>query len=217
MITLDIPIHASVQCTDGNDGHVDRIIVDPSTDKITHIVVREAGVLGENVLVPVEVVTESTANVVHLHLLRKELEAMPTFVETSFTTSAWDTVPLSYLGYGMYPMGGVRYWPYYPLNESDFVHIDSNIPKGELAMRRHDAVEAIDGKVGQIDEFMVDPRTDAITHLVLREGHLWGQKHITIPVSGIASIADGVVKLKLKKAQIAALPSLRTGQYKQTA
>jgi hypothetical protein len=48
-----------------------------------------------------------------------------------------------------------------------------------LALSQHDSVEATDGHVGNIAEFLIDPRTDAITHLVLREGHLWGRKYVT--------------------------------------
>jgi hypothetical protein len=59
--------------------------------------------------------------------------------------------------------------------------------------------------VGQIDEFLVNS-DGQITHLVLRTGHLWGQKDISIPVSEIAHFSEQKVTLKLDKAQIKALP-----------
>lgn len=204
---MDIPIHAPVQCADGPDGHVDRIIVDPTTQKITHIVVREAGILGEAVMVPVNDITESSPGLVRTHLLRKQLEDLPVFVEKRYRA----TTPIFSRGFGLYPIGGVMYWPYYPISDKDIVTIESTIPKGELALSQHDTVEATDGHVGHIDEFLVDPRTDAITHLVLREGHLWGQKYVTIPVAQIAHIEEGSVQLKLNKQQIAALPALHKG------
>jgi len=48
-----------------------------------------------------------------------------------------------------------------------------------------------------------------ITHLVLREGHLWGQKDVAIPVSEIERIGRETVHLKLDKRRVAALPALR--------
>jgi sporulation protein YlmC with PRC-barrel domain len=69
-------------------------------------------------------------------------------------------------------------------------------------------VEATDGHVGQVDEFLVDPTNEHITHLVLREGHLWGQKDVTIPVSQIDRIEQDVVYLKLDKHGIEKLPSV---------
>jgi hypothetical protein len=44
--------------------------------------------------------------------------------------------------------------------------------------------------------------------LVLREGHLWGKKDVTIPVSEIDRITDDAVYLKLRKKVIATLPTV---------
>jgi uncharacterized protein YrrD len=200
-----------VQCVDGPNGKVECIIVDPTTQQITHIVVREGGLLGEAVMVPMELVTESSPSTLHIRLTAKQLQGMQVYVEDNYALKTYEPAVIG--GYGMYPMGGVIYWPYSRADEKDYIHFDSTIPKGQLALHRSDAVEATDGAIGNIDEFLVDPRNDAITHLVLREGHLWGKKHVTIPVSQVASMADGVVHLKLDKQQIEALPSLHVGLF----
>jgi hypothetical protein len=44
--------------------------------------------------------------------------------------------------------------------------------------------------------------------VVLREGHLWGKKDVTIPVSEIERITDDAVYLKLGKKVIATLPTV---------
>jgi len=139
---MDIPIHAAVQCADGPDGQVDHIIVDPTTKKITHIVVRETGLMGEEIMVPIEDIIESTPTTVHLRLLRKELESMQRFVEKSYYPATNETP-----GYSAYPMGGAFYRPYYPTNEQDFVKTQSTLPEGEIAVHRRDAVKATDGNV----------------------------------------------------------------------
>ncbi|MFN2166188.1 MAG: PRC-barrel domain containing protein, partial [Anaerolineae bacterium] len=56
--------------------------------------------------------------------------------------------------------------------------------------------------------FLVDPSTGHITHLVLREGHLWGQRDVTIPVSQIDHFDDDSVSLALDKDSIEALPAI---------
>jgi hypothetical protein len=206
--TMEISIHAAVQCIDGADGIVDRIVVDPVAKVITHIVVREAGLLGNIVMVPMSVVTKSTTETLHVDLTKHQLSNLQTFVEKNHVTTSVGATPMSQLGYSMNPVG-VTYWPFYPIQEQDYIRIDSTLPKGELAMHRRDLVQATDGHVGYIDEFMVDPRSDAITHLVLREGHLWGQRHVAIPVSHIERISDGEVLLKVTKQQIEALPALQ--------
>lgn len=82
------------------------------------------------------------------------------------------------------------------------------MPPGELALRRGTRVDATDGHVGRVDEFLIDPATGHITHVVLREGHLWGQKDVTIPVSEIDRIEEDTVHLKLDRHSIAALPAI---------
>jgi hypothetical protein len=44
--------------------------------------------------------------------------------------------------------------------------------------------------------------------LVLREGHLWGQKDVTVPVSKIKRIEEEDVYLDLDKAGIETLPAI---------
>jgi hypothetical protein len=75
-------------------------------------------------------------------------------------------------------------------------------------MHRGARVEATDGHVGRVDEFLVDPMDGHITHLVLREGHLWGEKYVTISVSQIARLEEDAVYLKLDKQSIEALPTI---------
>jgi hypothetical protein len=80
-------------------------------------------------------------------------------------------------------------------------------------MSPRDHVEAADGRVGRIDEFLVNPETMAITHLVMREGHLWGQKDVTIPIVQVDRITEGTVYLWLSKQQIEQLPALRVRRW----
>lgn len=70
-------------------------------------------------------------------------------------------------------------------------------------------MEAIDGRVGRVDEFIVNPDTGHITHMILREGHLWGDDELSVPVSEIAKIDEDVVYLKLNKKQVNALPTIK--------
>ena len=62
---------------------------------------------------------------------------------------------------------------------------------------------------------MVDPNTNHITHLIMREGHLWGEKDVTIPVSNIERIEEDTVYLNLHKKDIEALPTIpvRRGRW----
>ena len=99
-------------------------------------------------------------------------------------------------------------WPYYAPVASFMTLEKEHIPADELAIRRGAGVEAVDGHVGRVDEFLINPSDDHISHLVLREGHLWGQKDVTIPMSQIDHFENNTVYLKLKKLEIEKLPGI---------
>lgn len=92
-----------------------------------------------------------------------------------------------------------------------------HIPAGELAIPRGARVEATDGPLGSVDEFMIDPSNKHITHLVVHEGHLWGQKDVTIPVSQIDHYRGNSVYLKMNKDDVNKLPSIPVGLIKLRA
>jgi len=47
-----------------------------------------------------------------------------------------------------------------------------------------------------------------VTHVLLREGHLWGRKEIAIPVSAVVDLDEGI-RLKLTKQQVEDLPPVQ--------
>jgi len=80
------------------------------------------------------------------------------------------------------------------------------IPRGEVAVRRGAKVVASDGTAGKVDEFLVTKDGLHVTHLVLREGHLWGQRDVVIPVSKVQRMTEGTVYLSLSKKEVGSLP-----------
>ncbi len=69
-------------------------------------------------------------------------------------------------------------------------------------------VRCADGAVGRVDEFLLDPSSGNITHLVMRKGHLWGKRDVSIPVSAIREAHDDAVFLALNKQQVGTLPAI---------
>jgi sporulation protein YlmC with PRC-barrel domain len=80
------------------------------------------------------------------------------------------------------------------------------VPPHEATLHRGARVKATDGYVGQVDEFLVDPISEQITHLVLCEGHMWGRKDVGIPISLVERVEADTVYLKVDKHSIEALP-----------
>jgi sporulation protein YlmC with PRC-barrel domain len=83
--------------------------------------------------------------------------------------------------------------------------VDRAVPMGETEVYRRQSVHAVDGEIGQVEGFMVNPADEKVTHVLLEEGHLWGRKQVAIPVSAVASIDDGI-RLNITKRQVEDLP-----------
>ena len=191
---MEIPINAEVSCTDGLCGKTICVIVDPIRELITHVVVQENQ--GENIehLVPIDRVSDTTPQRVRLRCSQAELAAYPNFVKRQFKRT-----PLPFIGYA--PEQYVA-WPYV-LPDTDDVALTpvrhELVPTNELAFHRGAQVLAIDGHVGDVDEFIVDPVDGRITDLILRQGHFWNHTAVSIPVDQIDRIEADTIFLKLDK------------------
>lgn len=196
---MDIPVNAEVYCTDGKCGRSTYLIVHPETQEITHVVVKESHSPHQQRLIPAGWIQGATPSRIDLGCTQNKLSRMDPFIETRFVKVK---VPEA-VGYGyMYA------WPYdyVPVEETIPVH-EEMLPPGEVAIHKGARVNAEDGHIGTVDELLVDPNTHKISHLVLRKGHLWGQRDVVIPVNQIDHIEEDVVYLKLDKQAVAALPA----------
>ena len=81
------------------------------------------------------------------------------------------------------------------------------VPLGELALRRGADIEASDGHVGKLGELLVEEE-GRITHVVLKEGHLWGRREVAVPVSMVEDAAEDLVRLKVDRSAVEGLPAV---------
>ena len=205
---MEIPLDAQVECTDGICGRSEYVVIDPLASEVTHLVVKEDSSPNTEYIVPVKLLSETLANTIRLHCSKAQLEKMAPFVKTEYIL---EKVPASNLVFrgGIYGVGSYYYLPY--VVSEKMVHVPvkrKQIPAWEHTVRRGTRVEAMDGYVGKVDELVVNPKNGRITHLVMREGHLWGQKDVVIPLSALGDTVADTVYLKLHKQQVEALPTL---------
>jgi hypothetical protein len=203
---MDIPVRAKVDCIDGSCGRISYLILNPTNDQITHVVVDTNLFPDSARLVPIAKVTEChPPDRICLSLSKAELDAAEPFIEAEFLGVGADD-----------PDEDVyRVWPYAEIDVGMVVVEHKRIPKGEIEVHRGARVMATDGVVGQVDAFLVDPTNNKTTYLILREGHLWGQRDVNIPVSEIERIEHNAVHLRLDKRSIEALPSVPARKRRQ--
>ena len=193
---MDIPMNAEVYCRTKLCATSTYVVLKSITEQVTHLVVKERRAPHTERLVPIDLVVETTPHRIELRCSEQELVEMEPFFETDFVEVEIPRYP------GPFLVGA------YDMPDIERIRVNrEHLPVGELAVHRGARVEATDGHVGQVDEFLVDPLDEHITHLVLRKGHFWGRKEVTIPVSQIDRLEEETVYLKLDKRSIEALPS----------
>ena len=133
-----------------------------------------------------------------------ELEKIDPFIKPTFIEEKLPDYSAFAGGY----RSGMVYWPYASFEGNVQVPVEQRaIPAGELAVHRGTRVEATDGFVGKVDEFVVASESGHITDLVMREGHLWGKKDVIIPLSAMRDTHEDTVFLNLDKHEIESLPT----------
>lgn len=200
---MDVPIDAVVNCNNGPCGKSTVVILDPTTEKITHFVVKDKHFPYVEHLVPVNLIRQATPNSIQLNCSQDELSEMDEFIEHNFIKVE--------KSYDQYAPSRYLLWPYASPTpvQNEYIDIKSeHIPLGELAIHRGAQVNAVDGRIGSVDEFLIDPGNGHITHIILQEGHLWGKKDVTIPLAQVDHISEDTVYLKLDKSSIEALPAI---------
>jgi len=210
----EIPLDAMVVCVDGECGKSSHVIIERYSQKVTHFVVKAGNFIESHKhLVSVDCVVRTTPESVALNCTKQELAAMPPFTEMRFLNPitreyealenfsdeaiasrsshlTWsDPSMLSNTGSGIFSV---------PIEEE-------LIPEGEIAVHRGASIEATDGHIGKVEEFLVDPGDRHITHLVLEEGHLWDKKELTIPISAISRMDEEYIYLNVDKATVKSL------------
>jgi hypothetical protein len=196
-------------------------VIDPTSKRVTHLVVEPHDQHGLARLVPVELAEAlPERGGIALRCTVEELRQLAPVQESAYlrlgefpvSDPDWDVgvqevLALPYYGepYAGAP-GGLAAMP---VDYESKVPVSyDRIPKGEVEIRRSSAVTAAHGEhLGHVDGFVVGS-DDQITHLVLERGHLWGRREVTIPIGAVASVRTDAVTLTLSKDEVGLLPSV---------
>lgn len=197
---MHIQLDDKVYCAEEFCGHTTEVVLRPTTKQVTHIIVKEKGFPYMNRIVPIELVVESPVHAVHLRCTRGQLAVLKPWLELE---NAQDDVP-----HFAYDADEYRRWPYDTPEELPIPAELERVFPDALVIRQDTRVRATDGRVGRVGAFLTEPTNGRITHLVLREGHLWGQKDVTIPASEIDRIEECTIHLRVDKRSLGALPAI---------
>lgn len=196
---IDLPMNAEVYGTDEIAGIATYVIANPLNHQVTHLVVKASRPPFKEHLVPLQAVAHTAPKRIHLRCTREAVEEMDPF-------SVEEYVPTQYPNYLFLPY----VVPAQAVQETVPTHVlvkHHNLRPGEMAVWRGAQVYATDGYVGLVDELLISSTHLQVTHLVLRQRHIFAEREISIPVSQIERVSGDTIYIKLDRHSIQELPT----------
>jgi hypothetical protein len=191
-------------------------VIDPVRRRVTHLVVQPHRRHWLARLVPVDLVDADAAGPgIALRASVEEVRRLEPVQEFAYLhlgdqvveDPEWDVGVESVLALPYYDASGLGLGGYALDDDPHVGVVYDRIPAGEVEIRRSSAVRSADGHhLGHVDGFLVGA-DDAVTHVVLERGHLWGRRDVTIPIAAVASVEVDTVTLGLSKDAVAELPA----------
>ncbi len=195
--TTPLTIGADVSCTDGACGKLSRLVMDPRTRTVTHLVVNDRQFQGR--LAPLSLVdVNATTGQIRLRCTIAEFGKLghaevtaPLHDNDADPDSSQDQVQWHGTGW---------------LAEPPSVTYDT-LPAGEVGVRGGEPVHATDGNIGQIQGLVIDSGSHQVTHVLLQEGHVFGRKVVAIPTAAVTGADQNGIQLNITRQQVKDLPS----------
>ena len=191
-------IGVEARCTDGVCGWVKQVVIDPVKDTVTHLIVEPEHREGLGRLVPIDLV-KVTDDGIEIKRTVSEFNALRRAEQTHFLPGIEGAFP--------YDPEEALLWPYFGGNTTVPVTVDT-VPVGEVAVRRGQQVNATDGKVGEVEGLIIDSDNHHVTHLLLKEGHVFDRKEVAIPISAVKTVNEDLAEVALTKKEIEHLPAV---------
>jgi uncharacterized protein YrrD len=217
---MRIKLGAKVKTEDGKSiGEVDRVVIDPSDEEITQIVVKKGVFFTEDKLIPISMLGSVGESEVQLRASEHEIEEMPDFETMMYLNyDEMTEVDRDQVGYAarliMYPPSGVMNMPVGLRNIPPVItRVKQNIPAESVAIVDGADVMGLEGKkVGEVDEIIMNPELDRATYFVITKGFLLKEKKL-VPVEWVKTMEDGKIQLIVDEKIIQQLPKYPRGEF----
>ncbi len=214
---LELKEGTSVFTQSGEEvGKINRFVLDPVTNEVTHIVVQKGWLLSEDKVVPIGMINAATEERVELNQKIHDLDQLPPFEETHFVeltdadnrptgSSTYRFAPAYYWyppsGYIGYTAFGPEYYGWPP------VETTRNIPADTIPLKEGADVISSDGKhVGDVERLFVNAESNKATHFLISKGLLFKEQKL-IPAHWIKSVEENKVNLAVPSRFLERLPA----------
>jgi uncharacterized protein YrrD len=211
---MRLELGSPVECSDAALGELADIVIDPTTRRVTHLVVEPHHRHERAQLVPIELASagEGSATAIRLDCTLADSEKLPRVEELEYLRLGEFPVDDPSWDVGISEMLALPYYEAVDIPSAVVVDFEQHVtvrydrvPKDEVEIRRASSVSSSDGHhLGHVDGFVVG-EDQRVGHVVLEHGHLWGKREVAIPIGAVASVENDAVLLALTKEEVEAL------------
>lgn len=200
-------------------GKVNRFVVDPATNEVTHIVIQKGWLLPEDKVIPFEMVNSSVSDRMELRDDVGDFNELPPFEERHFIRAA-DDLPgdgtqaadpkYQYTpAYYLYPAQSNIGFPGIALGHYAWPSGEKrrNIPEDTVALREGTTIVSSDGQnVGSVERLFMEEASNKVSHFLISQGVLFKDRRL-VPVNWVKSVGEDTVQLAVSSQVLERLPS----------
>lgn len=197
-------------------GTLQRVIIDPQTKAVTHIVVEKGWLFSTNKVISFGELDPESEDSLVVTGPHDDPDDFPAFEESHYVSLDENDHPDADLdSVYWYPPADLAWWRtgaaymgYYPPIPAYAVRTTQNIPEGTVALEEGAKVISQDEQhVGNIEQVVVEPEEDRATHFVIHGG-LFSERKL-VPVLWISRIEEKEVYLSISAALLERLPEYK--------
>jgi uncharacterized protein YrrD len=202
-------------------GRIDRLVLDPDSKQITHLIARKGLLLTKDRLVPLSTIASHTADRVEMAINADEADGLPEFEERIYMPvkeSDWPQTSDHVVAPGAQPPDFFLYGSTTPDHPTPIVvpgpvaapdylgETSRNIPENMVALKAGAAVLDSNGeKVGHVEQTLTEPNNEQITHFVISKGLLVKERKM-VSTKWVQLINDEEVHLSVPASRLEKFP-----------
>lgn len=190
-------------------GRLAKIVVDPVTDEVTHLVVEKGVVRKQTRVVPIDRVKSATSGEICLQVEADHLDELPTFEEDCYVMLDDEEMERTGMGagtdlnrapalYGYWPVSGGGAGPLPGTAPARFVaDTCTNVPSGAAVLSEGTVVVGADDReLGRIERVISqdDDPEGRVSHFVISQGTVRKKRRL-VPIEWVERIEDRKVRL----------------------
>jgi uncharacterized protein YrrD len=214
---MELKEGTSVFTPNGDEvGKINRFVLDPATNEVTHIVVQKGWLLPEDKVIPLTMVSTATEERVVLNQKMEDLDQLPSFEERHFVELTdedihpTDSATHRYApAYYWYPPSGYIGFPGFGPGYYGWTSVETtrNIPADTVPLKEGADVMSSDGEhVGDVERLFVDAESKKATHFLISEGLLFKERKL-VPTHWVRSVEEDKVQLAVPSRLLERLPA----------